>query len=368
MFQDANADTDKAGSDLATPDQADLAADGDAPDSRGDIANRLLAVLKDEIFHYVLPADLDERLSVRREALFDAFEHLRECGYHIEFHPYFGFRLADIPSALTRREIVEELNTKLLARDVTVVQSTGATADLAWDIVEKAAPTPEGIASIEGKVVVAEEQLRGRGRFGRAWFSPKGKGIWMSVVLTPGVTPEAPYYCQAIGTLAIANTLNLSVHLPAEVRWPNDIYVGPRKIGAVHVDRRADRPGVFVTSLLLNVSQHAVDFPDNLRDRATSIRMESGDEPNRNRLIRSLVFYLDTLYQSVRKRRYKPIDKTWREYSALINKEILIADRAHEVRGEVVDLHPADGIKVKVAGGAIEHFDQSNVTLLRLLQ
>jgi len=127
----------------------------------------------------------------------------------------------------------------------------------------------------EGAVVVADEQVGGRGRRGRTWFSPPASGLYVSVVLMPGRARRDAARATAVLTLAagvaIAEGIAASTGLLVDLKWPNDLYVGRRKLGGILAE--ADMPAVTL-GYGINVSVAA--YPREVATRATSLETELG--------------------------------------------------------------------------------------------
>lgn len=325
------------------------------------VATRLLRALKQNPAVWNLPAALADELGAARELLFEAVEQLREQGYVIDFHPYFGFRLVDLPPHFLATEIQDDLNTKHVASRVETFQSVGSVIDAAWELAEQGAP--------DGAVVLAEEQARGRGRLGQTWTSPRGKGIYCAILCRPQSTPvdaEMLAHATVAGTLALTLTLQDVATLHAEARWPDDVFVGNRKIGHAQVETRNELPDQFVVGISLNTQLTAQDLPEDLRRSATSIRIESGESFNHNRLVRYLLFSFDSLYQNLTRKRYRPVAAGLREYAHLVGREVLIDRAEGEIRGRVASLEPAK-ISIKDAAGETTTVPAEAVHQLRLV-
>jgi BirA family biotin operon repressor/biotin-[acetyl-CoA-carboxylase] ligase len=120
-------------------------------------------------------------------------------------------------------------------------------------------------------VVVAEEQTAGRGRRGSAWHSPRGSGLWMSVVLPTTPLPHVPLL---VG-LAVAEAVERAAGAVRDpfvgIKWPNDLLVGPRKLGGVLCEAA---PGGVVAGIGLNVRTPSGGFPEELARLATSLEAE----------------------------------------------------------------------------------------------
>ncbi|MCC6573516.1 MAG: biotin--[acetyl-CoA-carboxylase] ligase [Planctomycetes bacterium] len=278
------------------------------------------------------------------DALFRDVEELIEAGYNIEFHPYLGVRLIDIPDRLLDHEILDDLNTKAIGRKLYIYDSVASTNETAWKLITSKPDLKDGA------VVLAEAQTEGRGRMGNEWHSAEGAGLWMSVICKVAVPPDKLPFLTAMASLALANMLQQFIHLPSEIKWPNDITIRGRKAAGVLVEARSNVPDTFVMGIGLNVNQTTSDFPENLRNIATSLRMERpGNSPlNRVRVLRPLLFYLDSVYQLVHKKKFDKIARAWGEFVQMGGKHVRLKHNDAEFTGIVKELDPAKGITLKL--------------------
>jgi BirA family biotin operon repressor/biotin-[acetyl-CoA-carboxylase] ligase len=130
----------------------------------------------------------------------------------------------------------------------------------------------------EGTVVTATHQSAGRGRRGRPWLDAPGQSLLMSIVLRPQIPPGLAPQLSLVAAVAVADALGLA-GATAAIRWPNDVMVGKRKICGLLPEAVTTREGALEHVILgigLNVNQ--VDFPEPIRELATSMRIETGGE------------------------------------------------------------------------------------------
>ncbi|MCG3182653.1 MAG: Bifunctional ligase/repressor BirA [Planctomycetes bacterium] len=323
----------------------------------------LIAYLKKQSQFTPLP-ELEEKLALGRDQLFSDVEALIEQGYSIEFHPYLGVKLLDIPDRLLKHEIRDDLNTKHVGRKLQIFDQVSSTNETAWELIE-ADPKLK-----DGTVVLAESQTRGRGRMGREWHSAKGAGLWLSVVLKTSVPPDKLAFLTGGAALAIANMLQQFIHLPAEIKWPNDIMIRGRKVCGILVEARSSHPDVYVLGIGMNVNQARTDFPDSLRETATSLRLErpGARTLNRVRVLRPLLFYLERVYLQIKKKKWERLAEAWSEFVHMGGKQISLEQGGQEFKGTVVKVHPSDGITLKLAGGDEQRtFAAESVTNVREL-
>jgi len=129
-----------------------------------------------------------------------------------------------------------------------------------------------------GTIVVADEQTAGRGRHGHGWHSEPGAGIYVSIVLRPG-----PVLTLALG-LATAEAIATATGIACDLRWPNDVMVGGRKIAGILVEVVN---GLAIGGIGINVNQTA--FPSDLAADATSLRLHAGCEFSRTAILVSVI-------------------------------------------------------------------------------
>ncbi|MGD2069708.1 MAG: biotin--[acetyl-CoA-carboxylase] ligase [Gemmatimonadota bacterium] len=135
-------------------------------------------------------------------------------------------------------------------------------------------------------VVIAEEQTAGRGREGRAWSSPAGAGLWMSVVLRPGVSGARRLAPILVGLAACRAVESVAAGTEPCLKWPNDVLVGGRKVCGILCEAAGD---TVVAGIGVNVRQRRGDFPPDVRDSATSLERETGERISRGKLAGALL-------------------------------------------------------------------------------
>lgn len=152
-----------------------------------------------------------------------------------------------------------------------VHETLGSTNDEAFRRAREGAP--------EGLVVLADHQTSGRGRLGRSWFDDTGRSLMFSILLRPSI----PLQSYPLLALALASSIAEAgaeiVGEPLTVKWPNDVLHRGRKVCGILAESRALRPGeppVLVLGAGVNVNYEEKDFPGELRDRATSLRVVEG--------------------------------------------------------------------------------------------
>ncbi len=285
-------------------------------------------------------------------------------GFAIEQHPYRGAAYRGPAQQLCPDQIEHDLATRWIGRRIAIWSRVKSTNDLA-------SRAGASLAN-DGLVVLAEEQMAGRGRLGRSWVSPPRSSILMSVLLFPpphlaGAVPESAFGCPwltALGAVATAEAVATWTDREVTIKWPNDVRVGGRKIAGILVERGlAARPpappprsampsrpvrGV-VIGIGLNVNLDADAFPDDLRSRATSLQIErGGDSVDRSELCRDLIRRLDHWYDLSRTAGPDVLNLPWREFSEHLGRIVSVATVAGSVTGRLVDIDLILGLSLEI--------------------
>ena len=251
--------------------------------------------------------------------------------------------------SLTPQSIRSRLESTAIGRRILCVGSVTSTNDVAW---------AEAVAGAEhGLAIFADEQKKGRGRMGREWFAPKGSSILCSVVLRPEIDVDRVPLVTAIAALAAADAVDELARVHAKIRFPNDVFVGERKIAGVLVESRfiSGRPDLFVVGIGLNGNVKAEGFPVDLHNPATSLQVEAGRPVNLAAAARSLLEALDRWVGEL-DGGLRSIRRAWRERSAILGRPVRVREGGRVYSGVVEGLDPIEGLEVRLAAGPVRHF------------
>lgn len=218
----------------------------------------------------------------------------------------------------------------------------------------------------EGAVVIADAQTAGRGRRGRAWFSPPGAGLYVSVVLTPGRSPHdperrAPRLVTLAAGLALAEAVEAAVGLAVDVKWPNDLYIGRRKLAGILAEAAGSgTSGPIVLGYGVNVGRMA--YPPELRDRATSLESELGRAVDRALLLAESLAALARRYDDLLAARFDAILDAWRARApASVGARVSWVSPTGPASGVTAGIDEDGALRVQV-GGRIERIVAGEVT------
>ena len=294
---------------------------------------------------YISGEKMAERLGVTRAAVWKKIAALRDAGYDISSAPRSGYVLRSAPDRLIETEISQDLKTALVGRKV-----------ICYDVVDSTNLVLKNLAregAEDGTVVVADSQGTGRGRMERAFFSPPGKGIWVSILLRPTFLPQDAPKCTLMAAVAVARAME-KFGLRAAIKWPNDILHDGRKLVGILTEMSAEMDCVnyVVIGIGINVNIAPEEFPAELRAIATSLMQMKGAPLPRVAFLQELLRVLDDLYASVQREGFAPVLAAWREYTVTLGQEVrVIGPAGEEFEGVAVDIDAEGALLVDTAEG-----------------
>ncbi len=320
-------------------------------------------------------ADLAEQLGVTRAAIWGRIEDLRRLGYDIAAGPHFGYRLVSAPDVLHADDLLarlggkrfvasqkglgidEAMPSKVIGRDIRVFEQTTSTND----VVEKLAR--DGVK--EGAVVFAEAQMKGRGRLGRKWISPAHKGLWFSVLLRPDLRPQETTQLTVASATALRRAIQSETGLHPEIKWPNDILIGGKKVAGILTELSAelDRVKHVILGIGVDVNLDAGEFPPELRKLATSLKIESGRTISRAELATAILRELDADYARLCGGGFAKVADEWEAHCQTIGRNVTIHTGERRIRGRAESLDDDGALLLRTEHGHLERVTGGDVTL-----
>ena len=294
---------------------------------------------------------LARRIGVSRNSVWKAIEQLRQEGYTIEAATNRGYRLAGEPDRVSVPQIRRWLRPGELGERMELHDRLDSTNTRAKAIAANGAP--------HGYLVIAESQSGGKGRMGRSFFSPEHSGIYMTYVLRPKLLAERAVMITSMAAVAVARAIETVAEVDVKIKWVNDLYINERKACGILCEASMDfESGQLEYAVLgIGVNVAAMEFPEDLRDIATSIENECGHPVSRNRLIAEISNQLNALYGQLESQEFMAES---RARSNVIGREVLVLRGDERFRAKALDIdergrlviQTEDGIK-RVGSGEI---------------
>jgi BirA family biotin operon repressor/biotin-[acetyl-CoA-carboxylase] ligase len=202
----------------------------------------------------------------------------------------------------------------------------------------------------EGTIVVADSQTAGRGRSNNQWFSPPGENLYCTLLLKP----DASYLHRIpfIAGLAIGATLT-NLDLKIDLKWPNDLLVGNRKIGGVLVQSAMEAGTMKYAVAGFGININTTSFPENLKETATSIAIEVEKQVYREAVLAYVLMEFEKLYLAM-------TDVSWEDFCKELEKEstfirdceVMIQNHEGITEGTTAGLDSFGGLIVNTSDGA----------------
>jgi BirA family transcriptional regulator, biotin operon repressor / biotin---[acetyl-CoA-carboxylase] ligase len=255
---------------------------------------RIVRLLMSHAIVVVSGTKIAEEIGTSRSEVWRLIQQLRGLGVDVAGHPATGYQLRVVPDLLLPEMLAPSLKGTIFggAKQIHHYYKLGSTNSEAMRSAAEGMP--------EGSVFLAEEQLSGRGRGTHSWHSARSSGIYCSVILRPAMPPsDALILSLAAGLAVRAAVAEIAPQLAADLKWPNDVLLGGKKFCGILTEMTAEATRVrhLVVGAGINVNQ--VKFPPELREIATSLRIETGTEWSRVELCAGLLKSLDREYRSL---------------------------------------------------------------------
>jgi biotin-[acetyl-CoA-carboxylase] ligase BirA-like protein len=253
------------------------------------------------------------------------------------------------------RRIKEGLQTDFIGQGIHHFNEVTSTNDVAKELAAKGAE--------EGTVVVSERQTLGRGRLGREWASPQG-GMWFSMVLRPKVAPKDASKLTFVAAVAVTKLIREMFDLEAEIKWPNDILIGGKKVCGIltETSTKGDAVDFVVAGVGINANVSLNSFSEELRDSLTSLKKELKEEINREKFMRALLEELERYYVMFTQKKFDLILGEWRNLAGFLGQYVEIKSFDEEFIGRAVDVDQDGALMVKLRDGTVKKVLSGDIT------
>ena len=257
-----------------------------------------------------------------------------------------------------KEELQKNFNAKTAGKEISL---------LCFDIVDSTnleAKRQADKGAADFTLVIADSQSAGRGRRGRSWESAKEENIYMSLLLKPEFAPDKASMVTLVMALATARAIRECTGLAAEIKWPNDIVIAGKK--AVGILTELNLKGAFIDSLVcgvgINVNQEV--FPEEIRQVATSLCIESGKRIDRQELVLRVMENFEKAYDSFGKA--QNLETLMEEYNALLvnrDRQVCVLDPKGEFTAVARGINQRGELLVEKEDGSIEEVYAGEVSV-----
>jgi len=323
------------------------------------LKNLILEKLKQDK-GYISGQALSKNFGVSRTAIWKHINELRKTGYNIESSSKKGYKLAGVPDLLDSRELLIPQG-QLIGREIIHFEKIDSTNNYAKKIANEGSP--------HGTLVVAEKQTLGRGRMGREWKSYSSEGLWFTIVLKPDLEPENVQIVTLAASVAVVEGIFEAQGIVCGIKWPNDIILDNCKLGGILTELSAE-PGhvnYVVVGIGININQDASTFDDEIRNKATSLKIHTGVPVSRVKLLGSILTRFEEIYNIMLQGNTQEIINRWSRHSVTIGKDVKIIRKDIEYIGLAQAIALDGKLIVKCNDGVVREISAGEIQIRGLL-
>src|SRR6266481_1886742 len=305
----------------------------------------LVTLLAENATVVVSGARVAREIGVSRSTVWKWVERLRELGVRVKGHPRTGYFLEKVPDILTADMLRQRLKGSLFGKRIYHFFKVDSTNRVALELGHAAEP--------EGAVVLGEEQTAGRGRAGRGWHSERAAGIYVTLLLPKLAPVQAPLLTMMAG-LSAHTAIQAQTGLAVDLKWPNDLLVGGKKVGGILTEMHAEPEQVRFVIVGIGLNVNKEKFPAELAASATSLRVASGHTQSRLELLVRLLREFERDYNEfLSDGPASVIERFTRVSSYAQGKRVRVSNGKENFTGTTAGVGPEGLLQVKRDGGQV---------------
>lgn len=321
-------------------------------------ASSILQLFRDQS-GFVSGEYISKELGVSRTAVWKHITALRQAGYVVEAVPSRGYCLFSSPEYFDSDDIKSRMKTLRIGARLECLKETASTNSDAFRLAENGAP--------EGTVVISDAQSGGKGRRGRIWSSPPGVNLYCSVVLHPLIMPYEAPQLTFLSAVAVARAIEKTSGLVPEIKWPNDVLIGGKKVAGLLNEMSAETDGInfVILGIGVNINMLPEQFPAELRYPATSLLIESGHRVDRTVFVAAMLNELDALYADFVSLGFEPVRQEWLKRCNATGRSVSVSDGGQDERSGFFAGIDGDGALLLRSGdGSVERIVNGDVRVI----
>jgi BirA family biotin operon repressor/biotin-[acetyl-CoA-carboxylase] ligase len=292
---------------------------------------------------------ISAKLGISRSAVWKHVKELKNMGYEIEASQKEGYRLMKKSNRLLPYEVHKRLRTNFIGKKMRYYETTPSTNSVGRKLAGE-----QDAAKLHGMVIIAEEQTGGIGRLGRSWVSPAG-GVWFTIVLKPDIPIDRVFMVTMAGSVAVARAIRKEYDLGALIKWPNDIYIGDKKVGGLLLELFAEADQIHYCLLGVgvdvNISRGELE---GVKSSVTSISLEMGHDVDRAAFLARLLKEFESRYLLIESGEYDAVVREWKSFSCTLEHRVKINTMKATFEGEAIDIDEFGALLIRKDSGKVE--------------
>lgn len=318
--------------------------------------DQILKLIADARPNYISGQTIAEQLNISRMTVKKVIDQLKSESISINSVHNKGHRLNQFPQQWHASIIHSILEDLPLFKTVYTYDSVGSTQLEAKHFL---------VDHDETMLIISDEQTEGRGRFKRPWQSSKGKGLWMSLVLRPDISYSMLTTFNLFISLAIRDAIQEYVEDSVKIKWPNDIYIGEKKICGFLTEMVANADGIeaVICGIGININQSEYDWDIEVRKIATSILLQNGQALERYTFLKTLLFHIQHRYSQFLTDTFASIKQEYIDASNIWNRRLRFTESQQQFYGKVIEIDDLGFLHVVDESGTIHRLMSADIDL-----
>ncbi len=309
---------------------------------------------------------LCQRLGITRAAVWKRVEKLRAQGYDIRSAGRLGYRLVPVDNSLLPGYVARDLTTRWAGRgEIRYRAEMGSTNAEARELARAGAP--------QGSLALCDQQTAGRGRLGRAWVTPKGVALTVSVVLRPRLETELAQLCTLAAAVAACQAVEEVCGLTPGIKWPNDVVLDGRKLVGILSEMYAGADGLscVVPGVGFNVNQER--FDGELADKAVSLLMQRRQaDPAarpicRRKLLVAFLSHLENAVDALEREGMAGIRTAYEARAVMLGREVRVVGAQESYTALALGVDDTGALLVRDSDGTMRRVLSGDVSVRGLM-
>lgn len=322
--------------------------------------NDILKFLYESKGEYISGQVICDALGVSRTAVWKHIKELKEEGYEISCVTKRGYKINYTPNIITEFEVKNNLIKEGLDYKILIYNSVLSTNNLAKQFANE--------GTEDKTVIISNEQTKGRGRFNRSFFSKKDCGIFMSLILRPKLSPSKISLITVAAAVAVCKAIESLYPLKPQIKWTNDILINGKKVCGIltelATEAESDLTQFIVLGIGINVNNTVEDFPEEIKNSSTSLKIEGNVDINRSVIISKILHELDKLIENNYFLKNKELlIEEYKNRLCMLGKKITIIRGDEKINALALDVNQNAALIVKYENGEIEAISSGEISI-----
>lgn len=312
---------------------------------------------------YVSGQQISDKFGVSRTAVWKVIRQLQEEGYQVEAVRNRGYHIVDSPDVMTKEELDSLMKTKWAGQNILYYDVTDSTNLRIRQAGDKGAP--------HGTLAVADRQTAGRGRRGRAWESPPGGSIYMSILLRPEIAPSKAAMLTLVMACSAAEGIQECIKAEScgqipqiQIKWPNDLIINGKKMVGILTEMSAQIDYINHVTVGVGINVNITNFPEEISQTATSLCLECGHAVRRAPIIAAVMDRLEENYETFLKT--EDLTGLMERYSSMLvnrGRDVRIIGEKETYTARALGITPTGELIVRREDGTEEEINAGEVSV-----